>query len=185
MPLEFRRARRGDLALMGEWFARPHVKPWWREEHDPEAIEERYGQAIDGHDPTELFVVEDDGEPVGFVQRYLIDDNPGWKQSLAPARVPEGAVGIDYLLGTEQLTGHGLGPVMIAQFVGSTWLRYPGAPAVVASVSQGNRRSWRALEKAGFARTWEGEIVSDDPSDVGPSYVYVRHRPQAPSQGAP
>jgi hypothetical protein len=30
------------------------------------------------------------------------------------------------------------------------------------------------LERMGFVRVWEGEIVSSDPSDEGPSYVYVR-----------
>ena len=111
-----------------------HVKQWWREEHDLERIEERYGAAVDGSDPTELFVVERDGVPVGFVQRYLVDDNPGWKRALAPADVPDCAAGIDYLLGAPELIGQGLGPLLISQFVEGTWARYPDAPLIVAAV---------------------------------------------------
>ena len=44
------------------------------------------------------------------------------------------------------------------------------------AVQQANHRSWRALEKAGYDRVFEGMIESDDPSDAGPSYVYVRAR---------
>ena len=87
------------------------------------------------------------------------------------------AVGIDYLIGVETFVGQGLGPQIIDRFVQETWNRYPDCPAVVVDVLQANRRSWRALEKAGFERRWAGTIDSDDLSDEGPSYLYVRHRP--------
>jgi aminoglycoside 6'-N-acetyltransferase len=41
-----------------------------------------------------------------------------------------------------------------------------------------NRPSWRALEKAGYRRTWSGLVDSGDPSDDGPSHVYVLDRPR-------
>lgn len=44
----------------------------------------------------------------------------------------------------------------------------------VVAVQQANRRSWRALEKAGFERTWAGTIECDDSCDAGPNFVYVR-----------
>ena len=80
------------------------------------------------------------------------------------------------------MTGNGFGPLLIAQFAQTTWERYTGATRVVAAVQQDNRRSWRALEKAGFERSWAGAIDSGDPSDSGPSYVYVCQRP-APAPG--
>ena len=65
---------------------------------------------------------------------------------------------------------------MIELFTASTFDRYPGVGAVVVDVQQANRPSWRALEKAGFHRVFAGTIDSDDPSDAGPAYVYVRRR---------
>ena len=65
---------------------------------------------------------------------------------------------------------------MIDGLVEETWASHAGVQLVVAAVQQANRRSWRALEKVGFRRVWAGEIVSDDPSDEGPNYVYVRQR---------
>jgi aminoglycoside 6'-N-acetyltransferase len=185
VPVNFRRVQREDFALLSDWFSRPHVEPWWREAYDLHSIEQNYGPSVDSVDPTELFIVEKDGRAVGFVQRYLLDDNPDWKRALAPAGIFDHAAGIDYLIGEETMIGNGFGPLFIAQFVKSTWERYTGTARVVAAVQQDNRRSWRALEKAGFECSWAGAIDSDDPSDSGPSYVYVCRRPERARGGAP
>jgi aminoglycoside 6'-N-acetyltransferase len=176
MTLSFRPLQRDDFRLLSLWFSKPHVEPWWREEYDLESIGRRYGPAVDGDDPTQMFIVEDDGRPVGFTQVYLLDDNPAWKRSLEPAGTFEDAAGIDYLIGEEAVIGQGLGPRMIDGLVEETWASHAGVEVVVAAVQQANRRSWRALEKVGFRRVWAGEIVSDDPSDEGPQFIYVRYR---------
>ncbi len=172
--VEFRPLHRSDFHLVGQWLSAPHVEPWWQQANDPAAIEATYGPAVDGIDPTDLFVVLRGGRPIGLVQRYLIDDHPDWKESLAPAALPEPSVGIDYLIGTAELIGRGLGPYIIDRLVDDTWRCHPHVVAAVASVQQDNRRSWRALEKSGFRRVWAGMLDSDDPSDEGPAYVYVR-----------
>jgi aminoglycoside 6'-N-acetyltransferase len=157
--------------------AAPHVRTWWREECDPDAIEARYGPSVDGSDPTELFLVVSDDEAIGFIQRYRLADNPDWQTSLSVAGSPDDGAGIDFFIGSETLIGHGYGPAIIEAFVEDTWRRYPDIPAIVVNVSPDNRRSWRALEKAGFDRIWTGIIESDDPSDAGLNCIYVRRRP--------
>jgi aminoglycoside 6'-N-acetyltransferase len=176
VSLGFRPLGRADFALLSRWLSRPHVERWWREEHELAAVEARYGPTVDGVEPTEVFVVEWDGEPIGVIQRYRLTDYPEWQGALAVADTPADAAAVDYLIGEEALIGQGLGGQMIDRFVEDTWHRYPDLPAVVVSVQQDNRRSWRALEKAGFQRRWSGMLDSDDPSDEGPSYVYVRYR---------
>lgn len=178
MTLRFRPLCRADFPLLGQWLAAGHVEPWWRERHDPLSIEARYGPAVDGTDPTEVFVVQREGEPVGLVQRYLIDDNPDWKRALAVAGAPQPGVGIDFLIGEETSVGKGLGPAIIGRFLEDTWTRYPHVEVVIVDVDQRNMRSWRALEKCGFRRIWSGTLDSDDPSDEGPCYVYVLPRPR-------
>jgi aminoglycoside 6'-N-acetyltransferase len=176
VEIRFRLLSRENFPLLSEWFAKEHVAPWWGEANDLSSIEARYGPSVDSLDPTEFFIVHMGDEPIGLIQRYRIDENPEWKQSLAEAGIPEAAAGIDYLIGEERLTGCGVGPEMISRFVQDTWRRYPEVRAVAVAVQQQNRRSWRALEKAGFRRTWAGTIESDDPSDEGPSYVFVLPR---------
>lgn len=176
--IRFRQLERGDLPLLADWFARDHVAPWWQERSDPASIEARYGPTIDGQDATEVFVVELDGAPIGLIQRYLVDDDPAWARPLAAAGAPTPAAGIDYLIGEQSHTGRGLGARVIDRFLTDTWRRYPTIVAVVVAVQQANRRSWRALEKSGFHRFWAGSLVSDDPSDDGPSYLYEQGRPE-------
>jgi aminoglycoside 6'-N-acetyltransferase len=60
---------------------------------------------------------------------------------------------------------------------------YSDVPAVVVSIQEDNRRSWRALEKIGFRRAWTGALVSDDPSDDGISHVYMLQRPAPRATG--
>lgn len=179
MELGFRPLQEADLALLSGWLSRRHVQDWWRDPPDLTSVREKYGPCIDRTDPTEVFIAEVEGEPVGMIQRYLLDNEPDWRASLAPSGPHDGAAGIDYLVGEESLTGHGVGPAMISAFVGATWSQCPRVSEVVVAVSQGNRRSWRALEKAGFERVWAGQIDSSDPSDEGPSFVYTARRPGA------
>ena len=140
-------------------------------------MEGTYGPMVDGSDPTEGFIVLSAGEPVGFMQRYLLDDNPEWRRAVAVGCGAVTAAAIDYLIGVESATGQGLGPQMIAALVDDCWSAYPDVEAIVVDVLQENRASWRALERAGFRRVWEGMLNSAHPSDDGPSFLYVMSRP--------
>ena len=159
------------------WLGRPHVGKWWREPADLETVEATYAPMIDGSDPTEGFIAVSEGRPVGFLQRYRLDDNPEWQRAVAVAIGFVPAAGIDYLIGDEHDTGRGLGPQMIAALVADCWTTLPDIEAIVVDVLQANRASWRALESAGFHRVWEGLLRSDHPSDDGPCFLYLASRP--------
>ena len=165
---------RGDLPRLGDWLRQPHVARWWRDPSDLRSLEEKYGPCIAGEDPTEVFVAEVAGRPIGLIQRYLLDDYPEWGKALRLGDVP--AAGIDYLIGEPQFTGRGVGATMIDRFTDLTFARYPQIRLVTADPQQDNVASCRALERAGFRIAWSGRIHSDDPSDAGPSHVYVRWR---------
>jgi aminoglycoside 6'-N-acetyltransferase len=173
--ITFRRLRRADFPQLSDWLRRPHVARWWREPHDLASIEARYGPSVDGDDPTEVVVAVIDGHDLGLVQWYLLADNLEWRRSLAGAHVDDDAAGLDYFIADERHVGRGLGPRMLTAFLDEVLPRHPQVSSLVLSVSQDNVRSWRMLEALGFRRAWEGDIVSSDPSDEGPSYVYVRH----------
>lgn len=170
----FRPCTPDDLPLLARWMAQPHVAQYWREDAELADVEERYQPCLDGRDPTELFVQEADGAAVGLFQRYLVADNEEWATTLRGTGQPDvvTAIGIDYLIGEPALTGRGLGTAAIITFTRLALARYPTASLMAVAVAQGNIASWRALEKAGYDRCWEGELVSDDPSDEGPMYLY-------------
>lgn len=169
---------RDDFPALATWLRAPHVEawfPWVHGEASPtEAVEAEYGPCIDGIDPTELFVIETEGQPVGFMQRYRISDNPSWAAAL-PADTGA-AVGFDYAIGVLDATGRGVGTEAIRQLLADTFGRYPDVDSVIVAMQQANRASWRALERVGFGRRWAGLLESSDPSDAGPSYIYVISR---------
>jgi aminoglycoside 6'-N-acetyltransferase len=177
--IAFRPFARDDLPTLAGWLAQPHVARWWQEDPGLAAVQARYLPCLDGSDPTELLILEAEGTPAGFFQRYLIADHPPWAATLRATGQPDmdTAAGIDYLIGEAALTGRGLGTVSIAAFTRLAFTRYRAIGLVAVAVSQANTASWRVLEKSGYCRCWAGELDSDDPSDEGPMYLYRCERP--------
>ncbi len=163
--------------MMAAWLSRPHVEQWWREPSDLASVEDHYGPIIDGTDTTEGFVILLDGRAIGFVQRYRVDEDPDWRASIRSALGRADGFGIDYLIGEPDLIHQGLGRRIISEFVDNSWRRYPTVDRAVVAVQQDNMASWKALEGSGFRRAWEGELDSKDPSDRGPTFIYVLIRP--------
>jgi aminoglycoside 6'-N-acetyltransferase len=143
--IAFEPLRKEDLPLVREWLGREHVRPWWRDDLEKSMAE--YEQAIDGLDPTDHYLIVVDGRPVGMIETYLVSDHPEWE---AIVQVGEGVAGVDLLIGEADLTGRGLGPRVLAEFVEQIVFGGPETHACVAAVDEANRRSCRAFEKAGF-----------------------------------
>jgi aminoglycoside 6'-N-acetyltransferase len=143
--IEFPPLAEADLSLVEEWLRREHVAPWWRDDIG-ESIAE-YRGALEGREPTDHFLIEVDGRPVGMIQTYLVSDYPEWEEVV---QVGAGVAGVDLMIGESDLIGAGLGPRVLAQFAREVVFERAGVDAVVASVEELNRRSWRAFEKAGF-----------------------------------
>ena len=169
----FRALARSDLPLMHEWLQRPHVRRWWRESRTLEDVERLYGPTIDGEEPTQMFVIEVDGRPVGSIQTYLVSDYPEWIGE------EPGVAGVDLFIADEELTGHGLGPRILTEFMRTVVFADPGTTACVAAPDVANAASLRAFEKAGF------EPVRKIDGENGPELllraereIVARHRPE-------
>ncbi len=125
--IEFRPFDESDLPLLRMWLEREHVRLWWRE-----PIEYELAEDIDGR-----WIIVVDGRLAGMIQSY--DEE------------------VDLLIGEEDLIGRGLGPQVLSRFAHEVVFARPGVMAVVATVEEGNRRSWRAFEKAGFRHVGDVE----------------------------
>lgn len=134
--IAFRPIAESDMPRLQSWLEREHVALWWRDE-----------RAEDHLDPNEHFVIELDGAPIGMIQTYRVDDYPEWKSVVGDE--PDLA-GVDLLIGEEDLVGRGLGSQVLELFARRVVFVRPETKAVIATVEEGNRRSWRAFEKAGF-----------------------------------
>ena len=103
--------------------------------------------AMRGEDPTDYFVIELDGRPIGQIQSYLIDDEPEYAAMLELGRP---AFGIDLFIGEPELIGHGHGPALIRAFLRDVGFSRYGVDLCVIGPATGNVAAIRAYEKAGF-----------------------------------
>ncbi len=119
-------ARRADFPLLARWLAEPLVARWWAHDTSADAVERDFGPAVDGAEPTAMYLGCVDGEPFGLVQVYAIAAYPEYVDELAPVcEVPPGALSIDYLVGEPSARGRGLGAAMIAAGVARGFADHP------------------------------------------------------------
>jgi aminoglycoside 6'-N-acetyltransferase len=149
-PISFRPLGRSDFPLLQKWLSSAHVNAWWRERLDLTSIEAKFGPRVDGVEPTHVFVMEHGGRPVGWLQWYLWSDYP---QHAVQVRAELASAGIDLAIGELAMTGLGLGPVAICEFLAQIVFADPCVTAVVTDPEESNVRSLRAFTKAGFTLT--------------------------------
>ena len=173
--IEFRPFTRAELPILSTWLDAPHVARWWPQAEGTSlaALDAHYGPAIDGTDPTRLFLILADAVPVGFCETYLHVDHPEWDRAIGLPNV----AGIDYLIGAPEWCGKGLGTAIIGALRELVFGLYPEI-AGIASVPQAeNPASRRVLEKNGFRLVEVRMVESDDPGDAGPAAIYLFERP--------
>jgi aminoglycoside 6'-N-acetyltransferase len=178
--ISFQLLRRDDFPLLSRWLSEPLVARWWAQDTSADALEREFGVAIDGGEPTEIFLAHKADRPFGLIQRYPIAAYDEYIQELsAVCPLPPGAWSIDYLIGEPDCRGLGLGSQMIGAFIKETWKVRPAALCIVVPVHAENGRSWRALEHAGLRRIAEGEMTPDNPRDSRAHYIYAIMRPDS------
>ena len=171
--LAFQPFTHDDLPLLAAWLEAPHVARWWpREDPSADALAAYYGPAIDGTDPSRLFLALADGTPVGFFQTYLHADHLDWDRTIGLPNV----AGIDYLIGAPELCGKGLGTKVIHELCALVFSLFPEISAIASVPQADNAASRRVLEKNGFRLLEVRPIESDDPGDSGPAAIYLRGR---------
>ena len=165
VSVAFRPLTRADLPSVVAWQAQPYVARWWSDQaKDVAGAERHYGPALDGDDPTRMWVAEVNGRSVGLLQDYRVGDHPEW--ALLTAR-PE-AVGVDYLLGDPSWVGSGVGTRMLWAYLRDVVVpHYADGREVFAAPDHRNAASLRVLDKLGFTRgLWFDEPRSDGGLDT-------------------
>lgn len=177
----FERLGRDDFGLLARWLAEPHVSRWWNHDPSPDAIEDDFGDVIDGEEPAEDYVVRLHGRPIGLIQYARFHDYDEYVAELAEVYpVGTAAASIDYFVGDPGDIGLGIGTAMIGAFVERIWTTHPDIDHLVVPVNAANVASWRALQKAGFELVARGELVPDNPIDNRLHLILRLDRPARP-----
>lgn len=155
--IEFRPLGEKDLRQLHEWLQREHVKRWWRDSRTYDETVAHYTPSVRGEEPTDHYVIVFDGREIGMIETYLVSDHPEWE---AIVHQGHGVAGVDLLLGEEEVIGRGVGPEVLRAFARDIVFARVEVRALVATVDEENRRSWRAFEKAGFVNV--SDVEEDD-----------------------
>jgi aminoglycoside 6'-N-acetyltransferase len=126
---------------------------------DLATVNAKYGPRVDGAEPTHVFVIEHAGRPVGWIQWYLWSDYPEHAVQLGAELL---SAGIDLAIGELAMTGLGLGPVAIREFLGQIVFADPRVCAVITDPEEGNLGSLRAFQKAGFIVTSTVQLIGEN-----------------------
>lgn len=137
-----------DLPTMARWLEQPHMREWWGEP----AVELGYiRDMVEGRDRTRPFIFELDGQPIGYIQLWFVDD---WKRepllSGAPwmTVLPDGSIGVDLSIGEPSLLDRGIGSAALRKFTRD--LVAQGYRCIVIDPDPTNARAVAAYNKAGF-----------------------------------
>jgi aminoglycoside 6'-N-acetyltransferase len=90
--------------------------------------------------------------------------------------VPTDAMTIDYLVGSPDDVGRGLGSALVRALADDTLAVHPGCGQLLVPVAAGNVASGRVLEKAGFVFVTVARAAPDNPVDPPEHRVYRRLR---------
>lgn len=167
-PITFRPLAQQDLPLLHEWLCRPHVRQWWGDPGDAQAVADDYLPLSDPASPDRAYLALQDGRPIGYIQSYTVMGNAseGWW----PDETDPGARGIDQFLADGDRLGQGLGTAMVRAFV-AVLFADPAVTRVQADPAPVNARAIACYRRAGFADV--GEVSTPD----GPAWLMAIARP--------
>jgi aminoglycoside 6'-N-acetyltransferase len=156
--ISFRGLARSDFPLLQKWLAAPHVAVWWNERFDLTSLEATYGPRIDGGEPVYVYLIQHEGVPIGWIQWYRWRDFPAHSFQLGAGAM---SAGIDLAIGEIEMTGRGLGPIVIREFGMRYIFTNSDVSAIVADPAAANVRSLGAFQKAGFSMANSVQLIGE------------------------
>lgn len=164
--ITFRPLVPSDLPMLHAWLQRPHVAEWWEHPRTVDDVNAEYLPVAYGETGTRAYIAMLDGEPLGFIQSYVVlgSGDGWWEQETDP-----GARGIDQFLSNAGQLGQGLGSAMVAAF-SDLLLADPDVTKVQTDPSPDNPRAIGCYRRAGFESTG----VVDTPD--GPALLMIKLR---------
>lgn len=159
----------GDLVWLARWRNNPRVAPWWDDDPDDvEGLREQYGPDLDASTATRLWIAEQRGRSVGFVQDYVVGDHPEY----ALLTGHPDAMGVDYLVGEDGWAGRGFGTRMLWEWLLLVRRTRPEVTQCFAAPDHRNTASRRVLAKVGFEEgVWFDEPRKDGGVDTVVGYT--------------
>jgi aminoglycoside 6'-N-acetyltransferase len=149
MKIDFLPVTPEHFDMLWEWYQRPHVSRWFAHFMPPTKGETlaTWAAMAAGKEPQRGYLMQVDGEPVGYIEAYRLRDSP---EMAGPLALEHDCVAADLFLADEARTGHGLGPQLVGRFY-LLMMDQTGLDIGLIDPEVGNDRAVSAYTRAGFS----------------------------------
>jgi len=149
--VSIRKMQHTDYEIMSQWLSTKEVLEFYGNVNAPftlQQVKDKYEPRVNGEIPVVPYIVELDDKPIGFMQRYLIDD----EQKEAWGYPADFIIfGIDQFIGYPELFNKGVGTKMIKLFIEDI-ARDKEVNRIILDPEMSNIRAIRVYEKCGFQK---------------------------------
>ncbi len=147
--IKFRKLQLDDLSLLHEWLNLPHVHEFYDKdkENTVEEVEKRYAPKIKGEKPTDCYFALYEGKPVGYIQKYFVNN---WPELGNYLQYDDTVVSVDLFIGDPEFMGKGFGSLMLSEFLNQIVFANPKVTLCMIGPEPSNKRAIKAYEKIGF-----------------------------------
>jgi len=147
--INFRKISSSDLKILFKWLNSKHVHEFYDadKENTFEDIKKRYLPKIRGEKSTDCYLVEYDGNSVGYIQKYFVNDWPEFGNYLD---YDDRVVSVDLFIGEQNFMGIGFGSFMLFEFINQIVFKISGVSLCIIGPEPNNKRAIRAYQKVGF-----------------------------------
>lgn len=146
--IKFRKLLVSDLMLMLKWLNTGFVNQWYgKRQYTYSEILDKYGNRINGDDPTNSYLIFYDNTPIGYIQAYQISDYPDYNKY---AQVDENTAGVDLFIGEDNYIHKGFGTVILTKFLREVVFSKDSIVSCVVGPEPKNKVAIRCYEKVGF-----------------------------------
>jgi len=163
--IEFKKLEESDLLNLHKWLNTPHVIASYEKKPSTfEEVKSKYLTRITGEDPTQSFVIIYDKKPIGYIQKYLVSDDPELKNY-----VKGKSAGLDLFIGEPLYVHRGLGQQILKAFFKKHVFDDKNIESCIVDPLISNASAIRAYEKSGFKHFKTTE-------DQDPKYLMIIYR---------
>ncbi len=158
--ISFKELKESDLDLMKKWLNTEFVRTWYGKRlWSYEDLVSEYLPMIRRQDPTDGFIIYVGQTPVGYIQTYLIKDNPDYSRYV---QVGDDVAGMDLFIGEKGFFHKGFGVIIMVKFLADVVFKKEFVQTCIVGPEPKNQVAIKAYKKAGFKYLKTIQIPDED-----------------------
>ena len=137
-----------DIPLLYKWLNTDLVKEWYgKKDVSLAEVNEKYSKYITKEKPTDAYIIQIDGNDVGYIQTYMIKDYPDYDKYV---QANEGSAGLDLYIGEPNYIHKSYGKYIISKFLNDIIFANPSVSDCILGPEPSNLVAIKTYSKVGF-----------------------------------